>query len=121
MERRIGEENPTNDGPGPFTFRAVIGTLILGLHRKGLITGPLHRARYAQLLAACEEALHDPEAFWAEIPVALHDGRTPQLRDLDREIQRAFLHLWRRAAVGPDYDRSAWEELEALMRRRGWR
>jgi len=107
------------DGPGPYSFRAVMGTLILGLKQAGLISGPLHRDRYNQLMQACYQAITDHDAFWAMIPEKIRDGRTAHERDLDEEVSRLFHHLWTQAG-STHYEKEEWKRMEGLLRRLGW-
>jgi len=108
------------DGPGPYTFRAVTGTLIMGLKEAGLITGPLHRDRYNQLMQACYQAITDQDAFWEMVPEKVRDGRTPPKRDLDKEVSQHFHHLWTKAGT-TYYEKDEWLRMERLLWELGWR
>jgi len=112
-------EDWESDGPGPFTFRAVIGTLIRGLRVRGLIQGEFDKKAYDSLMQECYSALTEPEEWWAEIPVALHRGRTPQQAELDHQIHRAVQRLWTKAVDTDTYDKPEWNELQAMLVRRG--
>lgn len=108
------------DYPDPYVFRSVLGTLIRGLYRRGLIQGRLDRDAQEMLMRECYRALTDPEAWWAEIPLVLHTGRTPQQAELDEKIKLAFHHLWTKAGT-THYVKKEWMELEGLLRGLGWR
>lgn len=90
-----------SDGPGPYTFRIVLGKLIRGLYVKGLIDRDADHKAFDELMRECYAALTEPEAWWAEIPVAIHSGRTPQQAELDHRIHRAMQRLWSKAVDTP--------------------
>lgn len=108
------------DGPGPYTFRAVMSTLVNGLSQAGMIEGTLDRATWDELMQACYLAVTDRDAFWATIPETYRDRRTPHERDLDKEINRAFHRLWTKAVGQEGYDKEEWKRLEGLMWTLGW-
>jgi len=64
---------------GPIAFRAV--------------PQPDQKA-FDELARECYAALTEPDEGWAEIPVVLHRGRTPQEAELDHRIHRAIQRLW---------------------------
>ena len=109
-----------SDGPGPFTFRKVLGTLIEGLYLKGLIDGYPDKKAFDSLMQECYSALTEPEEWWEEIPFELHGGRTPQRVELDRRIHLAFHHLWTMAG-STHYVKAEWMQFAELLRELGWR
>lgn len=110
-----------SDGPGPYTFRLVVNRLLRGLRLKGLITAEPGKPEFDELMQECWGALTEPEEWWADIPVVLHGGRTPQMTELDDRILNQMHMLWTAAVGTPGYDKSKWKTLDVLLCERGVR
>lgn len=110
-----------SDGPGPYTFRLVMHRLLRGLRLKGLITAEPGRPEFDELMQLCWGALTQPEEWWADIPVVLHGGHTPQMVELDEQILKQMHMLWTADVGRPGYDKSKWKKLDLLLCTRGVR